>query len=92
LASAAKDAHDRFIDEYHRLALDADRSMWLELRGLRSVLDDMHAHAEKGESQACEGLVKSARATRQNLERSFRARLGHEPLQERKATQGYDKT
>jgi hypothetical protein len=47
---AARQAHDDFIDEYHRLALDADESMWRELRGLRDVLDDMLACAQSGDA------------------------------------------
>lgn len=87
----AAEAHDDFIDEYHRLALDADRPMWNELRGLREVLDDMLQHAQAGEVQACLALTETARKARQNLERSFRVRLGYEPLQKRKPLGGYDK-
>lgn len=92
LRQAAREAHDQFIDEYHRLALDADRSMWLDLRELRKALDDMLTTAEEGDLQACTRLVGTARARRQNLERSFRVRLGHEPLQDRKQTRDWHKT
>lgn len=88
---SAKGAHDEFIDEYHRLALDADRGMWLELRGLRNVLDDMLELAQTGAALECEALTKTARNARQNLERSFRLRLGHEPLQPRRSLDKYDK-
>lgn len=87
----AGEAHDEFIDEYHRLALDADRPMWKELRGLRVVLDDMLERAREGDAQVCQELTKTARRARQNLERSFRMRLGHEPLQERRPLGSYDK-
>ncbi|APX02014.1 hypothetical protein [Arthrobacter sp. QXT-31] len=79
----ARQAHDDFIDEYHRLALDADRSMWFELRALRHILDDMLKYAELGAFRECESLTKTARDARQNLERSLRRRLGHPPLQRR---------
>jgi hypothetical protein len=41
LREAAIEAHNEFIDLYHRLAHDADRPMWLDARTLRAVLDDM---------------------------------------------------
>ena len=87
----ARRAHDAFIDEYHRLALDADRSMWFELRALRNVLDDMLKYAEPGAVQECELLRNTAKLARQNLERSLRQRLGHLPLQDRKPLGKYDK-
>jgi predicted RNase H-like HicB family nuclease len=88
----AKDAHDDFIDEYHRLALDADRPMWLELRGLRHILDDMLKYAKQDDSPTCISLTETARKARQNLEISLREQLGHPPLQERNPLPGdYDK-
>lgn len=88
---AARRSHDRFIDEYHNLALDADRPVWLELRALRHVLDDMLKDAEAGDSNGCGSRVKMARAARQNLERTLRQRLGHKALQSRKYLGKYDK-
>ncbi|MDR6862679.1 hypothetical protein [Phycicoccus sp. 3266] len=89
--AAASKAHDEFIDVYHRLALDADRPMWLELRSLRAVLDDMVQAAASGDLDQCTQLAGVARDARQNLERSFRARLGHEPLQDRHPLGRYEK-
>jgi hypothetical protein len=89
---AARRAHDHFIDEYHNLALDADRPVWLELRALRHVLDDMLEDAEAGDAEGCNSRVQIARAARQNLERTLRQRLGHKALQSRKDLGQYDKT
>ena len=67
----AEAAHSDFIDEYHRLALDAleTRSMWVQLRQLREALDALLLWAQVGERARCEQLYESARAARQNLER-----------------------
>jgi hypothetical protein len=82
---AAVDAHNDFLDEYHRLALDADRDMWVELRHLRKALDVMLLWAREGDTARCEDLYESARAARQNLERQFRLRLHHSELQKPKS-------
>lgn len=87
----AIEAHDEFIDEYHRLALDSDKTMWRELRGLRHVLDDMYKYAEEGNGVKCQDLSDVARDARQNLERSFRERLRYAPLQKRNLLGEYDK-
>jgi hypothetical protein len=92
LANSATLAHDEFIDLYHRLSLDASREMWLEARSLRDILDKMLEHGRNGNRTECEGLVKTARSARQNLERSFRVQLLHEPLQRRKTLGEYDKS
>jgi hypothetical protein len=85
-------AHDEFIDEYHRLALDSNQTMWRELRRLRKVLDAMCQYAKEGDDAKCQSLSDAARHTRQNLERSFRERLGYAPLQDRKPLdEEYDK-
>jgi hypothetical protein len=89
---AAGQAHDRFIDEYHNLALDADRPVWLELRALRHVLDEMLKDAEARDSEGCKSRVQMARAARQNLERTLRQRPGHKALQSRKDLGQYDET
>jgi hypothetical protein len=80
---AAVQAHGEFIDRYHRLNLDADRAMWEDARALRRVLDELLKAGQQGDMAECELLVESARKARQNLERSFRLRLGHDPLQDR---------
>jgi hypothetical protein len=92
LSGAATDAHVAFIEHYHQLNLDASREMWIEARGLRHVLDDMLEAAQEGDADRANELYELARAARQNLERSFRARLGHEVLQKRKPLSApYDK-
>jgi hypothetical protein len=92
LRAEATAAHVAFIEHYHQLNLDANREMWIDARGLRNVLDDMLKAAQAGEADRAKELVKPARAARQNLERSFRARLGHDVLQERKPLPApYDK-
>ncbi|MFI6437280.1 hypothetical protein [Streptomyces sp. NPDC050759] len=91
LATKAGTAHDEFISLYHSLNLDASKQMWLDVRGLRKILDAMLERARRGDAAGCAKLVGKARAARQNLERSFRDRLGHEPLQERKALGEYDR-
>jgi hypothetical protein len=65
--------------------------MWRDLRGLRSVLDDMLEYAQAGAGEECDALVRTAKWARQNLERSFRLRLGNEPLQKRRNLGKYDK-
>jgi hypothetical protein len=80
--SKAVSAHRDFIDEYHRLALDADKDMWVQLRKLRKALDAMLLWAQEGDRGRCEQLYESARAARQNLEREFRHRLGYKELQD----------
>ncbi|MEU6882918.1 hypothetical protein [Streptomyces sp. NPDC046712] len=85
--------HDEFIETYHRLNLDADEQMWRDVRALREVLDHMRDLGKKGEAKQCRALRKTdARNARQNLERSFRVLLDHDPLQDRKPINGkYDK-
>jgi hypothetical protein len=97
-ASASEDldrkavlAHDEFIDAYHRLNLDVNKEMWEDARGLRLVLDRMLDRGRLGRVQECEALVPTARDARQNLERSFRLRLGGEPLQDRNALGEFDR-
>jgi len=80
---AAVEAHTSFIEHYHQLNLDVNREMWLEARGLRAVLDDMLKAAKKEDADEAALLYDLARDARQNLERSFRLRLGHEALQKR---------
>jgi hypothetical protein len=84
-------AHDEFIDSYHRLNLDANREMWEDARGLRLVLDRMLDYSKLGSVQECDALIATARAARQNLERSFRLRLGGEELQDRKDLGEFDR-
>lgn len=79
--AAAVDSHNAFLDEYHRLALDADREMWKQLRTLREALDAMLLWARESDTLRCEQLYKSARAARQNLEGRFRERLKYGELQ-----------
>jgi hypothetical protein len=93
LNEAAIEAHSAFIDHYHRLNLDASREMWIEARGLRDVLDDMLEAAQQGHEDEAKKLYEVARDARQNLERTLRARLGHEVLQKRNVLpDGYDKS
>jgi hypothetical protein len=82
--TAAVDSHNAFLDEYHRLALDADPDMWEQLRTLRQALDAMLLWAREGDTARCEQLYKSARAARQNLEGRFRKRLKYGELQQPK--------
>jgi hypothetical protein len=91
LAEAARAAHDEFIDSYHQLNLDSSPPMWLEVRGLRHVLDEMLEFADKGRVEDFRKSVDVARDARQNLERSFRERLGYAPLQPRRNLGRYDK-
>src|SRR5216683_2080061 len=91
LANAAVVAHSEFIDWYHRLNLDSTREMWLEVRGLRDILDAMLRLGHEGQRQECQSLVELARDARQNLERSFRQRLGYVGHQERRSLGKFDK-
>lgn len=91
LTEKANTAHDEFIHAYHCLNLDASHQMWLDMRGLRRILDKMLACAQNGERERCEELVDEARKARQNLEGSFRNRLGHDPLQDRKSLGVHDR-
>jgi len=84
LRTEATAAHGEFIEQYHQLNLDASRDMWIEARGLRHVLDDMLKAAQEGDVDNATRLFDVARDARQNLERSFRARLGHNVLQARR--------
>jgi hypothetical protein len=84
LETEATSAHDEFIDLYHRLNLDASTEMWKDARGLRRVLDAMLEEARRGDAEDCDADAEVARKARQNLEGSFRAQLGHKPLQKRK--------
>jgi hypothetical protein len=77
--------HDEFIGFYHQLNLDASKPMWDDARDLRRVLDELLAQARHGNTEGCEALRDDARSARQNLERSFRMRLGYEPLQDRQS-------
>jgi hypothetical protein len=87
----AEDAHTRFVEHYHQLNLDANREMWREARRLRRVLDDMLQAARDGDAAKAEALHTVARHARQNLEGSFRARLGLDTLQPRKPLGEYDR-
>lgn len=91
LAGAATMAHATFIDLYHSLDLDASRNMWKDARALRHILDDMLAESRGGNRERCEELYSLARLARQNLEQSFRSRLGHERLQNRNDLGDYAK-
>ncbi len=91
LAEAAIAAHAEFIDRYHQLNLDSSRDMWLEARGLRDILDKMLEFAQAGRAAECGSLVETARDARQNLERSFRERLGYQAHQKRRLLGKYDK-
>ena len=84
-------AHSAFIEHYHRLNLDADERMWVEVRGLRDLLDDLLKAAREGDAAEAKRLFKLARKARQNLERSFRTRLGYEVFRARKPLGDYDK-
>jgi hypothetical protein len=87
--AAAVQAHDSFIELYHRLNLDATKSMWKDARSLRGVLDRMLEVGKVGDVEECERLQEEARHARQNLEGSFRTRLHHELLQQRKDVSGH---
>lgn len=87
---AALKAHDGFIDEYHRLALDADKAMWDNLRDLRKALDSLLLWAREGDPETCRRRLTGARAARQNLERSFREKLGYQALQDHKEVGSLD--
>jgi hypothetical protein len=94
LEEKAQLAHDEFIEAYHRLNLDADEQMWLDVRGLRDVLDDMLRFGRQGGADGaaqCSQLAEIAKEARQNLERSFRLLLDHKPLQKRNPLGKYDK-
>ena len=78
LRKEATAAHDEFIDHYHQMNLDASRDMWNEARSLRYVLDNMLEAAYEGDGRRAKRLHGVCRAARQNLERSFRARLGND--------------
>jgi hypothetical protein len=90
-AKAAELAHATFIDHYHRLNLDATPEMWRDARALRNVLDDMLAAGREGDIELCQALLKTARSARQNLEGSFRERLGYTRLQSRRDLGQYDR-
>lgn len=62
-----------------------------DARGLRHVLTRMRDKARQGESRECELLRDVAVDARQNLERSFRIRLGLDPLQKRNDLGEFDK-
>lgn len=87
----ARRAHADFLDAYHRLNLDASPSMWREARGLRSILSSMLRAAERKDGTNARRLRSLARDARQNLERSFRTRLGYEVLQDRQPLGAFDK-
>jgi hypothetical protein len=91
LADPAIAAHAEFIDLYHQLNLDSSPEMWFEARGLRDILDKMLEFAQAGQADECRSLVKVARSARQNLERSFRERLGYVAHQSRRPLGEYDK-
>jgi hypothetical protein len=92
LVEDATAAHAAFLEHYHQLNLDASPEMWIEARGLRHVLDDMLKTAQEHQTADAQHLSDLARDARQNLEGSFRLRLGYEVLQERKGLpHPYDK-
>jgi hypothetical protein len=76
---------------YHALNLDASRDMWKDARALRSILDDMVKVARGGNAERCKELYEVARRGRQNLERSFRSRLGYDPLHDKRDLGPYNK-
>jgi hypothetical protein len=90
LVAEATAAHDKFMDVYHALNLDSTDDMWKEARGLRDVLDHMLEYARAGRN--VDQLGELARDARQNLERTFRERLGQKPHQRRRPLgKPYDK-
>lgn len=91
LRSEAIACHGDFVVQYHRLNLDASREMWEDARGLRSVLDAMLKQAKLGNKNGTDDLSETARNARQNLQRSFRIRLGYDPLQDRNPLGMFDK-
>lgn len=91
LAAKAKEAHSEFIGDYHALNLDVSLEMWKEARDLRDVLSQMLVASQEGDRVGCENLAKDARSARQNLERSFRIRLGYAPLRETRKRLEYSK-
>ena len=86
----ARGAHTAFIEQYHQLNLDANAEMWRDARTLRRVLDAMLEAAEARHADKAGELSEIAKHARQNLERSFRVRLGHEALQKRKPAGEYE--
>jgi lactoylglutathione lyase len=91
LAADAVAAHAEFVDSYHELNLDSNRPMWLEARGLRDALGRTLELAQSGHLAGCRDAAGLARDARQNLERSFRQRLGHKPHQCRRNLREFDK-
>ena len=81
LEAEATQTHTVFIEHYHQLNLDASPEMWVEARTLRHVLDGLLKAARKGHATKAADLAEDARNARQNLERSFRTRLGYDALQ-----------
>jgi hypothetical protein len=78
--TAAIDAYDDFVNEYHRLALDADAEMWPHLRRLEATLKEMLAKAQEGDARTCRSLGREAAHARRQLEDTFRVHLGHAEL------------
>jgi hypothetical protein len=87
----AESALAEFMGSYHLLNLDADRTLWLEARGLRSILEALLKAGKEGNMREAMRLGELARAGRQNLERGLRRQLGHEPLQDRRNLEEHDK-
>jgi hypothetical protein len=83
-------AYAEFIDQYHRVSLDASKEMWRDLRKLRRVLGSMKRAARRAEVGRCDELFELARDARQNLEGTFREELGHERLLPRRPLGKYD--
>jgi hypothetical protein len=54
-------------------------------------LEDLLAAARQGDVEKCRLLIDTARDARQNLECSFRIRLGYAALQKRRHLGEYDK-
>ncbi|MEO6700978.1 MAG: hypothetical protein ABI140_05185 [Jatrophihabitantaceae bacterium] len=84
-------AYAQFIDQYHRVSLDASKELWRDLRKLRRVLGAMKRAARRADVERCDELFELARDARQNLEDTFRIELGHERLHARRNPLGrYD--
>jgi hypothetical protein len=91
LAASADMLHAEFIEMYHQLNLDSTETMWKDAQSLREVLEDLREDALLGDRNKCNDLGETARLARQNLEGSFRARLGYEPHQTKNDLGKYNK-
>jgi hypothetical protein len=85
----AEAAYADFIDAYHGLNLDASRVMSRDARVLQKTLSDLYRFAKEGPAGPVQQLADDAKAARQNLEGSFRTRLGYEALHDRNTLTDY---